>query len=188
LLTNVLYVGNITHKGQVHPGEHQGIVTDGLWQQVQDLLTDQVRSKSHLIRNRSGSLLKGLLHCLACGCRMTPTHVTTGGRRYRYYVCSAALKLGRQRCPGPSIGAVPIEQVVLRQLRIAAEECAPVRALLDQGWPLMAAAEQARLVRLLIQRVDYDGSGGKVLLALQARGMEQLVEQLQENQHELVTH
>jgi site-specific DNA recombinase len=188
LLTNVLYVGNIKHKGQVHPGEHQGIVTDGIWQQVQDLLISQAQSKDASIHNRAGSLLKGLLHCRTCGCRMTPTHaMTTGGKRYRYYVCSAALKLGRQRCPAPSIGAVPIEQVVLEQLKEVARDCAPVQALLDQDWPQLTPAERARLVRLLVQRVDYDGSGGKLLLCLHARGMEQLVEELQENQHELVT-
>jgi site-specific DNA recombinase len=179
LLTNVLYVGDIKHKGQVHPGEHPGIVTDGIWQQVQDLLAAQAQSKSHLVRNRSGSLLKGLLHCQACGCRMTPTHaITNGGKRYHYYVCSASLKLGRQQCLAPSIGAVPIEQAVLEQLKKAAQDCVPVQALLDQSWPLLPSAEQARLVRLLLQRVDFDGGAGKLVLALHPCGAERLAQEL----------
>jgi site-specific DNA recombinase len=187
LLTNVLYIGNIKHKGQLHPGEHQGIVTDAIWQQVQDLLAAQAQSKSHLVCNRSGSLLKGLLHCLACGCRMTPTHVTNGSKRYRYYVCRAALTLGRQQCPTPSVAALPVEQVVLEQLKEATQDYASVQLLLDQGWPLMVSAEQTRLVRLLVERVDHDGSGGKLLLALHTRGLEQLAEELQGNQHETVS-
>jgi site-specific DNA recombinase len=113
LLTNVLYVGNIKHKGLVHPGEHPGIVAKDIWQQVQDLLSAQAQSKASLIRNNSGSLLKGLLHCLG-GHRMTPTYaLTNGGKRYRYYVCTASLRIGRHCCPAPSLAAPLVEQVVL---------------------------------------------------------------------------
>src|SRR5262249_10483997 len=38
LLTNVLYVGKISYRSEVHPGEQPAIVDQGLWQQVQDLL------------------------------------------------------------------------------------------------------------------------------------------------------
>jgi site-specific DNA recombinase len=188
LLSNVLYVGKIKHKREVHPGEHQGIVAEEVWQQVQELLTRQGRTNGSLLRNPFGALLKGLLHCLSCGRRMTPTHVTSSdGKRYRYYLCTAGPKVGRQRCPAPSLAALPLEQVVLEQLKEAAQDCSPVQSLLDQGWPLLTPTEQARLLRLLIQRVDYDGSGGKLLLALHARGLEQVVEELQGNHHDLVT-
>jgi Recombinase zinc beta ribbon domain len=43
----------------------------------------------------------GLLRCRPCGCAMTPTHATKGGKRYRYYVCSSALRQGRE-CPAPT--------------------------------------------------------------------------------------
>src|SRR5262249_168259 len=152
----------IKHKREVHPGEHQGIVAGEVWQRVQELLTAQSQSKGLLV-NRFGSLLKGLLHCLPCGCPMTPTHVTTATKPYRYYLCPAAQKLGRHACPAPSIAALPVEQLVLGQLK---QLCAPVQALLDQGWPTLAPAEQTRVLRLLIQRVDYDGTIGKLVLAV----------------------
>jgi site-specific DNA recombinase len=176
LLTNVLYVGNIKHKGHVHPGEHPGIVMDSLWQQVQDLLS--ARSKSSLIRNRSGSLLKGLLHCLACACRMTPTHaITNGGKRYRYYVCTASLRVGRHCCPAPSLAAPLVEQVVLEQVKVLTQHCASVQELLDHAWVTLTPLDQARLVRLLIQRVDYDGTAGKLVLLLDPRAEERLAQE-----------
>jgi site-specific DNA recombinase len=188
LLSNVLYVGKIKHKREVHPGEQQGIVAEEVWQQVQELLTTQGRTHGSLLRNPFRALLKGLLHCLSCGRRMTPTHVSTSdGKRYRYYLCTAGPKVGRQRCPARSIAALAVEQMVLEQLKAASQDYAPAEVVLDQGWSSLTAAEQARLLRLLVQRVDYDGSAGKLVLALHPRGTERLAEQLQGNQHELVT-
>jgi site-specific DNA recombinase len=179
LLTNVLYAGKIKHKGAVHPGEHQGIVGDGLWHQVQDLLRKQRQSKGSLLRNRFGALLKGLLHCLPCGCAMTPTHATSNGtKRYRYYLCTGAQKFGRHSCPAPSIAAAPLEQVVVEQLKALSQDCPPVQALLAEGWTALASGEQARVLRLLIERVDYDGSAGKLILALRPRGPQLLAEEL----------
>jgi site-specific DNA recombinase len=176
LLTHVLYVGNIKHKGHVHPGEHQGIVAKDIWQQVQDRLA--ARSQSSLMRNRSGSLLKGILHCLACACRMTPTHaITNGGKRYRYYVCSASLRVGHHCCPAPSLAAPLVEQVVLEQVKVLTQDCASVQELLDQAWATLTPLDQARLLRLLIQRVDYDGHAGKLALLLHPRGVERLAQE-----------
>ena len=96
LLTNVLYAGQIKHKSAIHLGEHRAIVPQGLWQQVQDLLHAQGQTKGAMARKRFGALLKGLLHCVPCGCPMTPTHATgSGGQRYRYYLCTGAQKCGR---------------------------------------------------------------------------------------------
>jgi hypothetical protein len=158
--------------------EHPAIVTEVLWQQVQDLLGTHKQNQGSLLGNRIGALLKGLLFCRACGCRMTPTHVTASGKRYRYYLCTRAQKGGRHRCPAPSIAAVPVEQVVLEQLKDMSQECAPLQMVLDGDWPARTPIEQARALRLLIERVDYDGSSGKLVLTLRPRGPQQLAREL----------
>ena len=40
LLQNRIYIGEIVHKDTSYPGEHDGIIDRNLWDQVQDLLTD----------------------------------------------------------------------------------------------------------------------------------------------------
>jgi Recombinase len=40
LLSNPIYVGRIAHKLQVHEGHHPPIVTQDLWEQVQQSLGD----------------------------------------------------------------------------------------------------------------------------------------------------
>src|SRR5437667_9070619 len=61
-------------------------------------------------------MLEGLLHCRPCGCAMTPTHATKGGKRYRYYVCSASQKRGCDRCPSQSVPAGQMERIVVAQI------------------------------------------------------------------------
>jgi hypothetical protein len=107
---------------------------------------------------------------------MTPTHVTASSKRYRYYLCTAAHTLRGHACPAPSIAALPVEQVILEQLKVLSQDCAPVQALLDYGWPSLAVAQQRRVLRLLVERVDYDGNAGKLVLALNPRGPQLLAE------------
>ena len=45
ILTNPIYVGRITHKGQVHEGQHPPIVTQDLWDQVQQSLRDHLERR-----------------------------------------------------------------------------------------------------------------------------------------------
>src|SRR3982075_686131 len=141
-MTLVLYVGKTKYKREVHPGEHQGIVAEEVWQQVQGLLGTQGQTKGSLGRNRFGALLKGLLHCSACGRSMTPAHSTrNGSKRYRYYVCTAAQKMGWHKCPAPSLAALPVEQVVLEQLKLISGDCVPIQTLLGQRWQAVAPDE-----------------------------------------------
>jgi site-specific DNA recombinase len=178
LLTNVLYAGHIKHKGALFPGEHDRIVDATIWRQVQEMLGARSRTKEALVRTRCAALLKGLLHCRPCGCPMTPTYAAgKGGKRYRYYVCTGALKFGRSSCPAPSLAAIPVEQVVFEQLKELSQDGAPAQALFDQNWLTLAAGEQVRLLRLLVERVDYDGHDGKLVLALHARGRQRLAEE-----------
>jgi hypothetical protein len=48
ILANPIYVGRIAHKGQVHQGQHQPIVPQDLWSQVQQRLSDCQRTAAAL--------------------------------------------------------------------------------------------------------------------------------------------
>src|SRR5207247_2779395 len=131
LLTNVLYMGKVKHKHEVHDGEHPAIVDPGIWRQVQALLKHHGRAGGPVMRGRSGALLKGLLHCVPCGAAMTPAHATKNGiKRYRYYTCSGAQRNGWHTCPSPSLPAAEIERFVLEQLQaVAQDQGAAIKAL-----------------------------------------------------------
>lgn len=129
---------------------------------------------------------------------MSPTHTRKGGRLYRYYVRQSALKHGTEACPIRRIPAGEIERVVIEQLRIllatpeitvatwrAAREQdsgiteAEVREALidfDPLWEELFPAEQARIVQLLVERVDITGDSAAI--RLRAEGLASLVREL----------
>ena len=85
ILQNRLYRGEITHKGQSHPGEHPPIIDQPLWDAVQAQLAANTATRNSGTRTGPPSLLAGLLFD-GDGNRMTPTHAIKKGTRYRYYI------------------------------------------------------------------------------------------------------
>ena len=117
ILRNRIYLGEIEHKGQVYPGEHEAIVQRELWERVQTRL----RANDNAHKNRSRAAMPSLLvgrifddH----GNRFTPVHAVKNGKRYRYYVSQAAIKNPGSCHRGPArIPAGEIEGLVCSRLR-----------------------------------------------------------------------
>jgi len=85
MLQNRLYRGETVHRGQSHRGEHTPIIDQPLWDAVQARLNANTTERNSGARIRQPSLLAGMLFD-GDGSRMTPTHATKKGTRYRYYV------------------------------------------------------------------------------------------------------
>jgi site-specific DNA recombinase len=78
LLSNPLYVGRITHKGQVHEGQPPPIVMLDLWDEVQQSLGDHLgAATTKRTRQSSDALLAGKLYDDS-GKRMSPTWARKG--------------------------------------------------------------------------------------------------------------
>jgi hypothetical protein len=129
---------------------------------------------------------------------MSPAHTRRGAKLYRYYVCQAALKgevadTDIRRVSAASIEAAVIDrlrvllkapEVIMATWRAAAAEGAEVsesvirEALeqLDLLWEELFPAEQARIVQLLVQRIDLKPDGLEVRLRTQ--GLEHVVQEL----------
>ena len=85
LLANRLYLGETVHKGVANPGEHDAIVDQDLWDEVQRLLAANRVIRRHQGNANDPSLLTGMI-CDGEGRRMSPRHAGKPDRRYRYYV------------------------------------------------------------------------------------------------------
>ncbi|MEQ9380130.1 MAG: recombinase family protein [Pirellulales bacterium] len=134
LLTNVTYAGKLKYKDEVHEGEHAAIVDGEIWQRVQLLLVRNGRTGGAAVRNKFGALLKGILHCVPCGCAMSPTHSTKNGKkRYRYYVCTSAQKRGWHSCPSKSIPAGEIERFVVDQIKCIGRDPALIHEIVTEA-------------------------------------------------------
>lgn len=90
LLANKVYIGKITHKDKVYDGEHEAIISEGIFKEIQKLLYENKVDKTCGTKCSSNSLLAGLIFDDKNNL-MTPSHSNSHKRRYRYYV-STALK------------------------------------------------------------------------------------------------
>jgi site-specific DNA recombinase len=148
LLRNRLYRGEVAHKGAVHPGEHAAIVEADLWEDVQRRLAAVRAAPTRGEGARTRSVLAGILFD-ASGERLTPSHATKAGKRYRYYVSRSlvastrALAADGVRCPAGEVEAL----AAARLLQLLGDRAALFRALQDAGALPAAAAEQARILQ-----------------------------------------
>ncbi len=265
LLTNPVYVGQVSYRGGTYPGEHPGIVDPDLFARVGEMLgggrVDPRRSG-----NKHGFLLRGLVRCVTCGSAMTSSTSAPRGKPYRYYCCTSSRRRGTGECPVRAVSAAELERFVVDRIQdigrdpavlqetlvaideqraqerpvleqeqrmlqsehqtcrgearrlvgalaqgasasvterlaqvelrtsqievrlgeIAAaitamdrstidpEEVAKALAEFDPVWDALVPREQANLLQLLIERVDYDGVAKEVAITLRPEGISSL--------------
>jgi hypothetical protein len=155
-------------------------------------MAEPMRSRAATSRAQVPMLLKGLIFG-PNGRAMSPSHTTRRGRVHRYYVTRAAIAEGYASCPVKSVPAADVEAAVLAQVqrllttpemisRVIAQsggaEAEIVGLLADFGslWAELFPAEQARIVRLLVERVDVSVDGLEV--RLRAEGLTSLMAEL----------
>ena len=90
ILSNPIYVGRLSHKGQVYEGQHAAIIDRETWERVQSQLASHAHPRRRSNR-ASKSWLAGKLYDDR-GFRMSPSEASRGGRRWRYYVSQAILQ------------------------------------------------------------------------------------------------
>ena len=153
ILSNPIYLGRLTHKGQAHDGLHDPIVDQETWDRVQLLLAEHAQRRIGNCQN-SDALLAGKLFDDR-GNRMSPSHAAKSGRRWRYYVSQAVLQ-GRKHEAG-SVARAPaleIERRVTEAVRAATPH--PPRAsgqCASTGAPSAHPSDYAVTLRAAIERV-----------------------------------
>ena len=118
MLQNRLYRGQISHKGDTFPGQHDPIIEAELWDSVQDRLAANRNDRATGVGVIDTSLLAGLIFD-EDGDRLTPSHATKGNKRYRYYISPDQLE-ENDNTKSKAIIRIPagdIESLILRELR-----------------------------------------------------------------------
>jgi site-specific DNA recombinase len=152
MLQNRIYRGEIVHKDKSYPGNHDAIIDEALWNEVQAILAENRVDRTTGRDAKEPSLLGGILYD-AAGERMTPSHAVKNGTRYRYYV-SAPLVTGgaKKAASGQRIPAISLEAVVKRRIREwLGDEATVLDALLDGT---TAGVDQNQLLAAVGQRTS----------------------------------
>jgi len=197
LLNNRVYIGMAVHKGTAYPGEHEAIIDRALWDKVHSILKENPRKRAGYARRQTPALLRGLIFA-PNGRAMSPTHTRKGGKLYRYYTTTSVNRLGPETCTVRRVPAAEIETVVIDQLRsllrapelivrtfmaarqedesITEAEVREALLTLDPLWDELFPAEQARIVQLLVERIDLAPDGASI--RIRTEGLESLVTEL----------
>jgi site-specific DNA recombinase len=181
LLTNMTYIGKVNYRGEVYEGEHERIIDDGIWNEVQTMLSRNGRRGGRNIGNKHGALLKSLVRCATCDVGMIHTYVEKKNKIYRYYVCIKAHQRGWAQCETRCVSAPALETAVMQQLRGIGTNPTIMQKVLRQieehrRKDVLAAANERVEVRRELQKTTEeirsvlpDGSSATRIAELQDR-------------------
>ena len=205
MLTNVAYTGHVKFEGKVCAGEHERIVSDDIFNRVQEQLNRNGRRGGRNVANKYGGLLKGLVKCASCGVGMTHTYVRKKQTLYRYYVCINAHQRGWSNCDRKSVSASLLEGAVIEHLRRFAQQPEILSGVLrrleelrressetqitdpadvqeaisgfDPLWDQLNTWERERFIRTLVAAVQYDGRTDTVTVGFHSESIKELYNQ-----------
>ena len=162
ILTDRYYLGYVKHNGIEHPGRHEPLITEDLFDKVQKVLA--ANGHSGIRRRVHQHHLKGLLWCGRCKKRFILANNTGNGGTYAYMFCMGRMK---HTCDMPYLrldGHNGIEAAVSAHyatVTLNATTRAALTAEVDQA----IAAEQslsehvhAQLVKQLTQPQDRENA------------------------------
>jgi DNA invertase Pin-like site-specific DNA recombinase len=165
LLGSRLYAGEIAHRGQIYPGQHEAIIDAETWNAVAEHLRSNAPRRSQP-RTTTPSLLTGLVFDTA-GVRYTPTHAVKRGKRYRYYTSQSVIQ-HREVAGIARLPAGELEDVVIGRVKALLGSSEEVICLLEVGndksvrsvlrskvkaWSKLTATDWIHLVKNLLRRV-----------------------------------
>ena len=200
VLANRVYLGEAVHKGVAYPGEHEAIIDQRTWDKAHAVMAEPAHRRGAATRAQIPALVKGFIFG-PNGRAMSPSHTRRRGRIYRYYVTREAIADGYDSCAVTSVPAADIEGAVLDHVQklltapelvartwaavkresqdeIAEREVTVLLAEFATVWNELFPAEQARIVHLLVERVDVQGHALEV--RIRAEGLASLVAELRQ--------
>jgi site-specific DNA recombinase len=190
LLCNRIYLGEIVHRNEHFPGQHEAIVPRRLWERVAARRKQNNQAHRSAGVTSTSSPLTGLVFD-SSGVRFTPTQSRKNGTRYRYYTSQAVIQPNGKK---PQIGRFPaqeLENLVAKQIcellrspakLIAEIEDGAVRDLVEgqiaklaKAWSQLERSTVEQVVRNVVSRVTIGHSKvwvevGKARLLAQLNG------------------
>ncbi len=134
ILKNPIYIGKIRHGDKVYEGLHKQIISETLFETVQQKLKDKVADNRYSKKRiKSGSILQGLIFDHE-GCIYSPTYTLKSGtnKKYTYYISQNLIQY-RDHPEGvmARLPAAEIEKAVLSNIQSWAKK----RECITESYP-----------------------------------------------------
>jgi DNA invertase Pin-like site-specific DNA recombinase len=184
LLSNPIYIGEVRHKQERHPGQHEAILERELWERVQHHLREQAAQHRKRPTKASPSPLAGKLFD-ENGAPLYAQGAMKDGRRYRYYVSRELVRgSGEQARAGWRLPAPELERAVVGAARSILDDKQTVLTELQESgiglWEvdrifemtsacngrLLAETESAAALVEVIEKVQLTAEGFRIVLKI----------------------
>lgn len=106
---------NPEEKLRIFPGHHEAIVTDAVFERVQEIRSHRHRQT----RTGRSSMFSGLVYCADCGARMVFNSYNNYKAENAFFDCSSHRKSSKlKRCSGHYIRETTLESLVLKHIQM----------------------------------------------------------------------
>ena len=147
LLINEAYIGIRTIGGVRHEGICPALVSQDLWDRVQESIEQQGGRRPRGVTDDFVYYLRGRVRCPHCDCPYTYGSVRNKvGEKVHYYVCLKATK-GLSKCPVHRVNAVALHETILHYVREAAESDWIMRRIINNSGGWQAAGESQNVLQ-----------------------------------------
>jgi Recombinase/Recombinase zinc beta ribbon domain/Resolvase, N terminal domain len=147
LIRNVIYKGQILHKGVPYPGEHEPLVSAELWERVGEQHKAGARkAKPH---RKVHTLLAGFLYCGRCGSSLSVTYTVRRSTRHAYYICVDCKKRAEPSERIRPVATMHLEASLIRELE-----------------PILGDEPGEIAIQQSLERVTYDPATRQVSVSL----------------------
>jgi DNA invertase Pin-like site-specific DNA recombinase len=162
ILNNAYYIGKVSYRGQLYPGEQERIISDEVFQKIKEIRAENYKERGIAGTIKYIGLLSKILRCKACNSSMTYSYSKKGKHSYYYYICMNARKRGYQSCPTRSISANAIENKFMECLRKIAHH----PKILKETWDTLPLQERIEIIKDIVRQVEYDTPDGIMAITL----------------------
>jgi site-specific DNA recombinase len=122
ILTNVRYWGKVPYKGELYEGKHDPIITEEIFNLVQDQLQESKTNKHRTKKREIPTKLNNILYCGFCANKMTGSYGTKNKKPYYYYKCTTKIHGSKESCPSRTIKMEHLENFIFKITKIIMED------------------------------------------------------------------
>jgi site-specific DNA recombinase len=193
LLMNPIYTGKIKYQGILYNGEHKAIVEPELFEKIQKQIKYNRINRKVRKNSRCFGVLTHILRCSACDCVMIHTYsIKNKVKKYRYYVCLKAQRLGYATCPTRSLNAKNIEDTVMAYLPrieiknnpLLLDKYKKITSKIVPIWKTLVPDERRRIMTHLFESIDYNAQTKSLGFNLNEKGIYELYTEIHKDENQ----
>jgi DNA invertase Pin-like site-specific DNA recombinase len=119
ILHNRMYLGELGHKGEYFRGQHEALIDQATWDQVQAILSENSRDRARDTwgeKCQYGFLLRGMVFTMDGDLYLPMATRKPSGKVYRYYVVNKNQNMGAGAVAFSNLPAGQMEKAVMEQV------------------------------------------------------------------------